>query len=710
MAKRLDTIVNTVVPGSYPQVIVKSDPVGVGASGIIAIIGEADGGVDHTQEDVKLNYFGASQVDKVAQKYISGPIVDAMRMLSAPSADADITGAPTRVYILKTNASVKAAATLPSYGSLEAKIAGADGNKIKYEVTATQDEVAPYVQSAAITNFAALADVEFAVRVNGGALANLDVFASGVPADFDTIAEVIALIDAGLPAGLSCVAGSIANSFKIVADADANAHQKGWGKSFEIIEVTTGGLAALGLSEVLAVSSIEPKVQVDLKKIDIIESFSAEAVIAMQVGYEGTTATMTIASGVLSTTVLGGAGADLSINLNEFATISDLAEYIASQPGYYAQALVGSTQLNPLLLDDVAAIGICTSNNFRPGRIKKAMYNFENALVSSQLVDFVASALAGLPAETAAAAFLVGGAKGATAPATIVDALDKLKGINLNMVLPLFSRDASEDIAEGLTDSGSTYTIAAINASVKNHVLAMSTSKNKKNRIAYLSFWGAFADAKAEASSLANARMSLAFQKVSQVNGQGEIVVFLPWMAAVNAAGMQAAGFYRDITNKAPNIIAYVDPSGYDSENIDDQEDAILAGLMPLTKDLASNKWLISQTTYTKDENFVYNSSQLMYVADLLALDLTASLQNAFVGQSLADVTAGTVSTFVISKCDSYRRQRLLASSSDALGGYKNLKVVIRGAIIEVSVELKPAESILFIPLTISLSQVSSEA
>ena len=707
MAQKLTTsFINTVVPGAYNQVLVKSDPVGVGASGVIAIIGEADGGLDHTLDNVKLNYFGPSQVDKVAEKYISGPIVDAMRMISAPSADADITGAPTRVYILKTNASVAASSALVNVGTLNAKVAGLNGNKIKYEVTATQDEVAPAISGLTISNFAALADVEFAVRVNGGAATTLNVFATA-PAD---IAEVISKIDLALPAGVSCVAGTAADSIKLVVDVDALAHEKGYGKSLELIEITAGGLTALGLSEVLATSSVEPKVQIDLKKDNIIESFSTEAVIALQVGYEGTTATLTINNGVLTTAVTGGAGSALNINLSEIATVSDLAELISSQDGYYAQAQVGSTQLNPLFLDDVAAIGICTSNNFRPGRIKKSIYALTNALSGSQLVDFEASASAGLPAETASAIFLSGGAKGGTTAATIVDAIDKLKGIAVNFVIPLFSRDASEDIADNLTDSSSTYTIAAINASVKNHILAMSTAKNKKNRTAYLSFWGEYSDIKAEASSLANARLALAFQKVSQVNGQGEIQLYMPWMAAVNAGAMQAAGFYKDITNKAPNVIAYVDPTGYDSENIDDQEDAILAGLMPLTKDLASNKWLISQTTYTKDENFVYNSSHLMYVGDLLALDLTASLQNAFVGQSLADVTAATVLSFIVAKCDSYRRQRLLASSSDALGGYKNLKVVIRGAVVEVAVEMKPAGSILFLPITISFSQVSSEA
>jgi len=703
--------IRTPVPGAYNQVLVQSNPVGASNSGVIAIIGEADGGDDLSLEDAKLNYFGANQVDKVAQKYVSGPIVDAMRMLASPSADADIVGAPTRIYIFKTNASVKASSALnTAYGSLSAKVAGLNGNQIKYEVTSTQDEAQAFHQGAVVTNFAALAAVKFNLRVNGSVAAVIDVF-TGLPATFDTIAEVIALIDAALPAGISCVAGTPAGSLKFILDVDANAHTEGFGKSFEIIENTAGGLAILGLTEGLYTSSVEPKVQIDIKKADINlnESFGVNASIALTIGYVGTTATLSIIGNLLTTTVVGGVGANLSINLDEFSTLADLAEFISAQPGYFATAQVGATQQNPSVLDKVSAIGICASNELEPGRIKKCVYNMSLALSSSIVVDFAATAIVGLPDETLMAQYLTGGLKGATDSASIMAALDLLKGIQVNFVAPLFSRDSADDIAEGLTDSLSSYAITAINAAVKNHCLAMSTAKNKKNRTAYLSFWGLYSEAKAEASSLANYRIALAFQKVSQVNGAGNIQIFLPWMAAINAAGMQAAGFYKDITNKAPNIIAYVDPTGYDSENIDDQEDAILAGLMPITKDLASNKWLISQTTYTKDENFVYNSSHLVSISDIVALDLTNSLQIAFVGKSLADVDAATVASYVISKADAYRRQRLIAGSADAPQGYKNLKVVIRGAVVEVAIEIKPSGSILFLPLTITLSQVSTE-
>lgn len=54
MAQRLTTsFINTAIPGAYPNVSVKSIPVGVASTGVVAIIGEAAGGAHFSSEDVK---------------------------------------------------------------------------------------------------------------------------------------------------------------------------------------------------------------------------------------------------------------------------------------------------------------------------------------------------------------------------------------------------------------------------------------------------------------------------------------------------------------------------------------------------------------------------------------------------------------------------------------------------------------------------------
>lgn len=719
MAQRVTTsFVNTNRPGSYFDVEVKSTPVGVASSGNIVIIGEADGGaalksIDSANGDVlKDNFYTPDQLAQVQKKYISGPIVDAFRALTSASSDANITGAPNRIYIAQTNQTVKAQATIASaYGTLKDKNSGVDGNKYSYQVSQASAEVAPEISGEAVPAFgAALNGASFQIRLNG--LASTTITLSGTPTDHDNIANLIIELNTMLPAGIVASAGAVTDSFKLTMDADVNANSKGWGKSFELID-SSSDLASLGHEAGLIVSSQEPEVQIDINRQDtnVNESFLAQAEIAMTIGYQGTTATITITDTTLTTTVTGGSGANLSISLAQYNTLSQLAGYIASQTGYTATVVPAATQTNPKALDNVSAIGICsTAASTEPGRIKRAAANVEKALDQSNVLDFTATATAGLPAVMAVKAFLSGGAKGATLAANIVKAMTDLEGVNVNFVVPLYSRDASADIADGLTDAASTYTIDSVNALVKSHVLKMSTPKIKKHRTAFLSYWGTYAEAKNRAGQLAHYRVSLAMQKTSQANSQGVIVNQLPWHTAAIAAGMQAAGFYKSITNKFANIISYEDPSGFDSGSPGDIEQALDAGLLFMEKAVVGSKWVCDQTTYGIDTNFVYNSIQAVYGADLVSLDLAESFQTAFVGQSLADVDAATAIAFLASKMDQYKKQKLIAASDDAPLGFKNAKVKINGPIMEVSVEIKLATAILFIPINIEISQVQSAA
>lgn len=710
------SFVNTNRPGAYFDVKVKSTPVGAANSGNIVIIGEAAGGaavqaIDSTNGDVlKDNFFTPDQMAQVEKKYVSGPIVDAFRALSSPSSDANITGSANRIYIAKTNASSKAQATMATaYGTLKDKNWGSDGNKYAYEVSQSLEEVAPELTGSTIGAFGAALDAKsFSVRLNGGAV-TVVTLGTGTHAD---LAALVTELNGLLPAGLTASAGDAADSLKLTMSADLSANAKGWGKSFELID-SAGQLSLLGHVAGLVVSSQEPEVQIDITRQDtgVNESFLAAAEIALEIGYAGTTGTVTITDSALTTTVTGGSGSSLSVNLSQYATLAELASYINSQTGYSCSVVSGSTQASPVKLDNVSAQGICASgSSLKPGRIKKAAANVAAALAQSAALDFSPTATKGLPDVMASKAFLSGGAKGATLAADIADTMMDLEGINVNFVIPLFSRDASEDIADGLTEASSTYTIDAVNALVKSHVLKMSTAKIKKHRTAFLSYWGSYSDAKKKAGSLAHYRISLCMQRTSQADSKGVVQNFLPWHTACVAAGMQAAGFYKSITNKFANVISYQDPSGFDSGSPGSIEEALDAGLLFLEKAVVGSKWVCDQTTYGIDTNFVYNSIQAVYDADLVSLDLADSFQTAFVGQSLADVNASSALSYLATKMDQYKKQKLIAASDDAPLGYKNAKVSINGPIMEVSVEIKLATAILFIPINIEISQVQSAA
>lgn len=714
MAIRLSTSsVNTNIPGAYPEVTVKSTPVGITNTGDIVIIGEADGGADYTQEALIDNFYTSTQLDRVTAKYISGPIVDAMRALASPSNDTNIQGSGGKVYVVKTNAGTKAdsvvAAASGDYGTIEDKNYGVNGNKYYYQVTQVEDEVGPKLQGAGLdfVDPSIFDGLEFKIRVNGG-IENTVTLGVGGHADVTALA---AEVDGLLPAGVGCAADTSNDSLIISSDVDADANEKGWGKSFELIDSNPGDLNVLGVAEGLVVSSQEPEIELSVKRQDTNtnEAFAIESEVAFTIGYDGDSCAVAIAGGVLTTTVVAGSGSNLSVNLDEYTTMADLAAFVSSQAGYSATSVAASNNLSPLRLDQTS-FDAASSVGAEPGRAKKAAYNFAVKVNESAVVDFEFAASAGLPAETATAVYLEGGAKGSTSAADIVNAIPALEGIKVNFVLPLFSRDAADDIADGLTDSASTYTIDAINFAIKSHVLAMSTIKIKRNRIAVLSKDASYADAKSHAQSIASFRAVVCMQKSSQVDAQGNVKEFAPWHTAAIAVGMQSAGFYRSLTNKFANVISYKDPSGFDSGNIGDVEDGIDAGIMFLQKETAGNKWVVDQTTYGFDGNFVYNSLQAVYMSDVLAIQLAESLEKFVVGKSLADINAAAIAAFIAKKMEEYRKLKIIGASDDAPLGYKNLDIKINGPIAEVKLEAKLATAILFIPIQLELSQIQSSA
>jgi hypothetical protein len=116
------------------------------------------------------------------------------------------------------------------------------------------------------------------------------------------------------------------------------------------------------------------------------------------------------------------------------------------------------------------------------------------------------------------------------------------------------------------------------------------------------------------------------------------------------------------------------------------------------------------QTTYGKDGNFVYNSIQMVYAADTVALTTAMRMENAFVGQSLSDVSAALALSYLQGIMSDFLRLKLIAPSSDAPLGFRNAKIVIDGPAMRVSAEVKIAGSIYFIPISFYVTQITQTA
>lgn len=508
----------------------------------------------------------------------------------------------------------------------------------------------------------------------------------------------------------------------------------GAGKSLEINELTSGTdllsncCYALSTTKVAWVSkSVAPQLLVSASEQSILmninrqsdgtsESFTAGGRIALTLGYVGTTGTATITGTAFTTTVAGGTGAALSINLANYNTLNDLAVFINAQTGY--SCVVGNAALGqfpPSALDD-GTFGICSTFGNKTGRAKVDAYDFFTDLTADstvvQLGVPAAQAASGLPGIVTTPTFLAGGTLGGTSDAIFQNALVALEAVVGNFLIPCISQDATADILLGLTDSSSSYTIAATNAACKTHVLAMSTQKARRRRQAFCSIRSVFTVDEAAAYGMASARVSMSFQDMKDLGLNG-IQQWQPWYSAVKAAGAQAAAGYKALVNKQINCSGVLQAAGdFKDSNTSMVENALIAGLLVMQRDQNNGGyiWVSDQTTYSVDNNFVYNSIQAVYAADTIASTLEIRMGNAFVGQSIADVSAAQALSAIQAIMGDLFKQKLVAASSDAALGYKNAVVKVNGPVMAVTLEVKLAGAIYFVPINFLVSQVTQTA
>jgi hypothetical protein len=404
-----------------------------------------------------------------------------------------------------------------------------------------------------------------------------------------------------------------------------------------------------------------------------------------------------------------------------YATLNDLVAAITKDNAGQMTVTVddeGLRYVSPVSLLDTGEYAASTGST--PMYVTVLGWQLKNA--SFSLVD-VADVQYVRPTMTASAKLLdpvalAGGASGHTTNTNVSEALEVLKGVNLNFVIPLFSQDATADATAGETASGSNYTINSIVTDTVQHVLDMSAVKLKKNRQAFLSSNGTYAATKTlmnDSAVLLNTpyqyRASMAFQGVKALNLSGAVKDFQPWMLSVLTASAQAVAGYRPVFNKGLNILGFTNPDGYDGK-IPAQEDALKSGLLVLAD--ASNGidtiLLSDQTSYLlPDNNFVYNSIQAVYGADIISLTIQQQMQ-VFVGQSTGDVSAPIALSYLQSVMANLLNQRWIASSSDAPNGYKNAKVNIAAPVMAVSIEAKESTGIYFVPINLTISGVTSAA
>lgn len=700
-------------PGAYSKTTIDiGGGFPVGPAGLIAVIGEADAGAPGSAEvDISNNRFTADQMPQIRSKYRSGSFVDAAGFLFAPAADAAIPSGAQTVWFYKTNESVRASKVLASsYGTLRALEWGIGGNRLTATITNTA-EVAPVITGALIVAGAANAGTTFDLYLNG--VKNVVTLAAGTYAD--TAAILAALV---VPAGVVASEGLVDNIVLTMA-ADSAAATKGFAKSMEIAGV---GAALVGLSVGLVRSAVEASSTIVLAQprdlLTETEPVGGNAVLKIGCS-EGTAATVSIDATKI--TLTPSPGDPIIFEKANYATLKELVDDIDILP--YWHAAVASTQYNQLspdVLDHVSNVGALNKSwpRLYPAMIKKDAAEVQWMFVNSTLMELVDPAMCGLPAALTKSV-LAGGAKGGTSPASIVAALEKFTKFHVNFVLPLFSRDATADISDSLTDATSTYTIEGIHQAVKSHISVMKTTKKRSERQGYLSLKKSFVDCKDQAGVIADGRQQLFIQDVRQVDAAGSIKWFQPWALAAMVAGARSGSSIGE-----PMTFKFMNASGirhtaqpmstaeadinidFDPDTMTDE--AIQAGITFLeSRQGGGFRIVVDNTTYGRDGNFVWNRGNVIYAADIVAINLRNQLEDIYVGRKNTVKMAEVAST-AASILETLRAQGILVATPDAPTGFKDLSVRLEGNTIYVTVTIKIVEGIDFILSDITVQRATA--
>lgn len=732
-------------PGAYSKTTIDlGGGFPLSPTGLVAIFGEADAGAPGSAEiNIADNFFGPDQLPQIRAKYGKGNIVDACNFLFSPGADGAIPGGAQAVYIYKTNAStramldpVAAGGGASDYGRLRSLEWGTGGNQVTFKNTLIA-ETAASVTSGTIT---------FPVVVVLGSNDQLKYSLNGAPeatatvaaGSYANVAALVSALNTALGAStLVAAPGAASNTVKLTQAAGTNTHRTGAGRSMQVTAGNINSSIAIANNQWAAAES-EPTATLMIKNpvTTLEESSNVGGEVVMSMGRDTsggcTAATVSISATQVTLAQVGASPASIVLNKSDFPTVQSLVDYVNTQSGWNAAAAsVKAGQASLSVLDRVSSVGALHygATALRPARVKRDADRVAEFFSLSSQVELIPLASTsevkkvGLPDQQGVptALYLSGGSKGGTSSSEITNALSKFEKFRVNAIVPLFSRDASADASDALTDASSTYTIDAIHQAVKTHLSLMSTTKKKSERQGYLSTKASYSDCKNKAAGMSAARIQMIVQDVRQIDADGVIKWFQPWAAAALLAGARGGS---PVGN--PMTFKYFNMSGIrqtgqamstaeqdiavDFDPDTQYDDAIESGITfweaPQT---GGFRLVVDNTTYGKDGNWVYNRANVLYAADVLAYDFRNQLENIYVGLKNT-VSAAEIKSTCESILATYLSQGITVSTGDAPNGFKQLTVQINGNTVNVSVVVKLVEGIDFVLADITLQRAQQSA
>lgn len=461
---------------------------------------------------------------------------------------------------------------------------------------------------------------------------------------------------------------------------------------------------------------------------EILSQNAGQAQLVIQYVGAGSAASLTISGAsesakVLTTSITGAALDNLTIALKDFK-IKELVDYINSfGGGSKYTCTLSNTQSGSVTpgtdLDPVSSLNILSpaQSLYRLQHELLDIINNESKLIQAELAT---TPVAGLPV-VLAQTLLSGGVRGASLQSDFSDGFDKSLSEDWNVCVPAVSQDAAQDITAGLTDPSSTYDIESVHAALDSHLRLRGNVKNRREAMGMVGYRkNTKAVGYTQAQNLSSELIQMAIQDVLVVGLDGNLSWKQPHIFAALCAGSRCGTPVGEpLTHKFLNcsgighfVNSVTGISAGDFVPETDYDPAIDAGVLFAEKASGGFRIVVDNTTYGKDQSFVFNRGSVVEAAQYIAKTLRETAELVFVGKKISGGTAQSIKSVLGSKLLELRDAQIITPTDAYPLGYddKNFVVQINGNAATVQLFVIPVQGLDFVLIEFTLGNIVQSA
>lgn len=425
------------------------------------------------------------------------------------------------------------------------------------------------------------------------------------------------------------------------------------------------------------------RVTVALRDVAYQQDNVARELMAVRYAGAGATAVITTAPESVLLTVAGATAAN--ILLADFPTLQDLADRIASVPGFSAVLVAGAAQQPSGTIDRITSVDVKTADVMLTGHLQ-AVIDWLNS-PAAPIVSATRAANASLPPANIGFTYLAGGTEPAVNNADWQAAFDVLQLADVQWFVPV---------------SGD----AAVHAMADAHAIFMSSAARKERRGFVGGPAGLTVDAvPARAKAIASDRTAFVWPARAGFDATGKLVIRPGYMTAVLvAAGFAGLPPGETMSNKTIRVPGLEFPV----RNPVDTDVLIQAGVCCVEETDEGFKVVRAVSTHLANDNFNRVEISTGAATDYVARNVRQAVDPCR-GQGADPRNLARAVSLADSALRELERAGIIVGDENS-PAFRNIRAFMQGDIIAVEFECSPKIPTNFISVSIALVPYSGTA